>query len=109
MQAGRLRRRVTIQRKTVTRDSFGAETITWQEVATVWASVEPLRGREFLESRRAEAEVTTRITIRYRAGITPEMRVVHGDDAYNIVSVIEPESRLRALVLMCRRVEEYAG
>ena len=76
MKAGRLNRRVTIQQKSVARDALGAEVITWVDVATVWAEVSPYSGREFVALRQAQDEITTRITIRYRPGITPAMRVV---------------------------------
>lgn len=42
IQAGKLRHRITIQRETVTRDEYGSEVKTWDDLATVWASVEPL-------------------------------------------------------------------
>jgi len=104
MRAGRLRQRVTIQGKVVTQDTYGAEEITWTDVVTVWAAVEPLRGREFLEAQREGAEVTTRIVMRYRASVTPEMRVVFGDHTYDVLSVIQVEERRRELQLMCREL-----
>ena len=105
MRAGLLRHRVTIQEKgTVERNSYGEEVITWAEVDTVWGSVEPLLGKEFLAAKREGAEVTTRIRIRYRSGITPTMRVVWGSHTYDIESVVEVEGRGRELQLMCREV-----
>ena len=101
MEAGALRNRITIQEKSVTRDSYGAETITWATHATAWASVEPLSGREFLESRQIQAEGMTRITLRYQAGIVPEMRVLFGTRTFNIQSVIHVEERGREIQLMC--------
>lgn len=99
---GALRHRVTIESKTITRDTFGGQVVTWGTVANCWASVEPLKGREFLEGRRAEAEVSTRILIRYRAGVLPGMRVTWGDRVYDIQAVIENKSARRELWLMCR-------
>lgn len=104
MQAGGLREQVTLQRKVVTRDAYGAEVITWIEIATVWAKVEPLRGREFLEQRRDGNEVTTRITLRYRSDLEPIHRAVHRSTAYDIQSVIHKETRFRELELMCLAV-----
>jgi len=101
MRAGRLRHRVTIQQKVPTRDTFGGELVTWSPVATVWASVEPLQGREYLAARQLQAELTTRIRIRCRTGILPQMRVVWGSHTYDIQAVIEPESGRRELQLMC--------
>lgn len=108
MRAGQLRQRVTIQEKDPTQDEYGEPAPTWSDVATVWAAVEPLRGGEFLEARRLGAEVTTRIRIRYRDGITPEMRVVGGDHTYDIEAVIHVEERQREIQLMCRELLDGA-
>jgi SPP1 family predicted phage head-tail adaptor len=104
MQAGRLRRRVTIQKKTVTRNSYGEEMIVWVDVATVWAAVEPLSGREFIEGRQVVADVSTRIRIRHRPGIRPEMRVTWGERVYTIQAVLDHLDRSRELHLMCTEV-----
>lgn len=102
MDLGSLRHRITIEEATISRDGYGGETKAWATVATVWAAVEPLQGREFLEGRRAEAEVNTRIRIRYRAGILPGMRITWGNHVYDIGSVIEHNSDRREIRLMCR-------
>jgi len=104
MRAGDLRNRVTIQSKAVVQNSFGEEDITWTELATVWAAVEPLRGREFLDGRMVTAEITTRIRIRQRDGISPEMRVVFGAKIYDIIAVVHVEEREREIHLMCQEI-----
>jgi SPP1 family predicted phage head-tail adaptor len=104
MEAGRLRHRVTIKSKSVTRDTFGGETVSWTTTATVWAAVEPLTGREWLEGKQAAADVTTRIRMRYRSGISPEMQAVYGAHTYDILAVIQPEENRREIQLMCREV-----
>jgi len=48
------------------------------------------------------AEVTGKISIRYLAGITPKMRVKHGNRIFDIVSMINPEERNRELQLMVK-------
>lgn len=106
MKAGELRHRIMIQEKQtpVAQNDYGEEVITWSEVAEVWAAIEPLRGREFLEAQRAGAEVTTRIRVRHRDGIRPEMRVVWGDHVYDIEAVIHVEERRREIHLMCKEL-----
>ena len=95
MRAGRLRHRVTIQEKSVSQNSFGEEVITWTDVKTVWASIEPLRGREYIELRQAQADVTTRIRMRHwpgnsqASGITPSMRLAHGSRVFEIVAPVK--------------------
>jgi len=104
MKAGSLRNRITIQSKTVVQNTFGEEDITWTEFATVWAAIEPLRGREFLDAKMATAEITTKITIRKRDGISPEMRVLHGSTVYDILAIIHVETRQREMQLMCQEI-----
>lgn len=104
MQAGKLRHRVTIQEKSVTRDSFGAEVITWVDFAEVWGSVEPLRGREFIEGRQMTASVDHRVRIRQRAGISPEMRVSYAGRVFEIRAVLHVNEAQREMHLMCQEI-----
>jgi len=104
MRAGKLRHKITIQYcpEPQSQDSYGAVIKNWSDYATVWASIEPARGREFWESQQINAEVTAKITIRYLAGITPKMRVKYGSRIFEIISVINPEERNRELQLMVK-------
>ena len=106
MKIGQLRHRVTIQEKTVTADAYGAESITWSDYLTVWAAVAPLSGREFLEGRNLENEVSHRIRIRYREGLDPTMRVSWDSRVFDIEAVLERFSERREIWLMCKEVIE---
>lgn len=86
IQAGRLRHRVLIEQyvlavdsngETVQDPNTGATSGAWQEVATVWAAIEPLSAKEFIASQAVQSEVVARIVIRYRPGMDPAMRLVH--------------------------------
>lgn len=101
MRSGMLRHRVTLQRFQQGQDAYGGPVETWEDVATVWASLEAMNGREFFASKQAQSEVTQRIRIRYRADVTADMRVVHGGRVFGIVAPL-PDNRGRELVLMCR-------
>jgi len=102
MRSGRLRHRVTIQQPVPDR-SIGGED-SWHDYATVWAAIEPLRGREYLAAQQEGAEVTGRITMRYIAGVKQTMRIKHGSRIYEIVSPINPEERNAELQLMVKEV-----
>lgn len=99
--AASLDQRVTIQQKAVTRSASGAEIVTWQTVAELWAAVLPIRGREFFAAQQTQDSTDVRVIIRYRTGIAREMRVMHKGQALDIVSVINPGSRGEMLELMC--------
>ena len=99
--AHRLRHRVTIEQLATTRDEFGGVVESWGTVAIVPAEVWPLSGREFVAAQAEQAGVTTRITIRYQAGIEPAMRVTHDGKTYNIRAVLPDPTLRRHLTLMC--------
>jgi len=102
MRSGNLRHRITIQQKSVTRGSAGGEVIAWVNFATaIHAEAEPLVGREFVELRAAQADLSLRFRMRYMAGINPAMRVLWDDGTYNIVEVIDIKGLRRELHLMC--------
>jgi len=104
MRSGELRHRVTIQQKTVTRNDYHDEVIAWTDVDSVWAAIEPLQGREFIEARRAGAEQPHWIRLRYRDDVTPAMRIVWGAHTYDIESVVDLDGRQRELRVMCNEV-----
>jgi len=89
LRSGDLRRRITLQRRTTGQDSVGQAATTWQNVATVWASID------------LQAEVTHTITIRYRPNVTAAMRAVYQGATYNIECVIDVEQRHVAMTLLC--------
>lgn len=106
MRAGQYRHRVAIKDKTVTRDSYGGEVITWSTVATVWADIRPIRGREYLEMDQSQADITHRVYLRYRPGIEPTMRLEFESRTFHIESVIRPAERRIGLELICRELVE---
>ena len=101
INAGQLDKRVKIQQATEARDAHGQPIETWSDLASVWASIEPLRGREFFAARQFQAETTHKVTIRHRAGIGPRMRLLFGSRVFRIEAVIDPRERHEALELMC--------
>ena len=102
MQAGRLNKRVLIQSPATGQDATGEPTTGWTDVATVWASIVDVSGREYVAAGGLQNSAQTKITIRYRSGIVPSMRVVHGATIYGIEAVLEQGRD--ALLLMCVRL-----
>ena len=101
---GRLRRRLTIEAANPTDDGHGGQSDPWASpvtVATVWARIEPLRGREALEAGRLEARHSHRVTIRYRDDVVAGQRARIGARIFNIRSVANRGDRDRWLELIC--------
>ena len=104
MRAGELRHRITIQHLVEVIDQHNTPNMVWQDFATVWAAVEPIRGREYIQTKNTQSELTVRIRIRYYAGINATMRVVYGSRMFNIADVIDIEERHKEMHLMCVEV-----
>ncbi len=104
MQAGKLRKRVTIQTPTGAVDAFGEQTSTWTTLATVWGEPQNEGGAEGTEGARMQADVTEVISIRYYPGLTltPGMRLVIGTRYLDVVSVVNVEERGVEWLLSCR-------
>lgn len=101
--AGSLDDRITIQRLTAASPDVtgsGMPDESWQTWATVYASVEPLNGRELFAAQEHHAEVTTRIRMRYREGVTAKMRVSLDGEIYEIKAVL-PFRRDGRMELLC--------
>lgn len=100
--AGRLRHRVRIDEQVVLKNSFGEQTTEWEEVATVWAAIEPLSARESMLAEQTQSKVSARIIIRARNDIRASMRAVHGSTIYNIDGVIrDQDSGQEWITLTC--------
>ncbi|GAB6174503.1 phage head closure protein [Paradesulfitobacterium aromaticivorans] len=104
MDPGKLKHQVTIQQNNPSQDAEGVMVENWVDIATVWAAVQPLQGRELLAAQSIAAEVTTRIRIRFRAGITSAMRILYGSRVFDIQAPIDPEEKHQELNLLCREV-----
>lgn len=111
MRAGALDRRVVIDSAIDTQDSNTGEPIrSWGLLATVWASIEPLHGREATFNAGILDEMDTRIIIRWApalAILTAKDRVRHSvlgiETIYNIVSVAEIRLEHRSFELLCKQ------
>lgn len=81
LAAGRLRQRLRIEAPHRVQDpDTGALTTTWEEVATVYGSIEPLSADSFIKAQSVGSKVSTRIVIRYRSGLNTSMRLVDVSD-----------------------------
>jgi len=102
MQSGKLNRRITIQSQTATKDAFGSLLATWSDVTCTWASIAAPTSKEvYALGAGFTAQVTHRIVIRYRDGITSAMRVNYRGRIFQIQAISDPDEDRVQLVLMC--------
>ena len=77
IRAGQLNRRLLIQARNASPDTYGAQQLTWAALTPVWADIQPLTGRELQSAQRVASEVSHQIIVRYQA-IFADTRVVAG-------------------------------
>lgn len=107
IQAGKTNRQITIQQNTPTRDANGGLVDAWAALATRWAAVVPLNGKEYFTGKQEASEVSHRVRIRHDpvvAAVTPKMRILCGTRIFDIESVINPREANREIVMMCREL-----
>lgn len=103
LNPAKLRHRVIIQRPVETQDSqTGAINVSWQDVSTVWASIEPLSVKEIIAAQAEDSKMSGRITIRYRSDIDHSYRLYHAakNMIYNVEGILaDKESGLEYLTI----------
>lgn len=104
MLAPRLRHRVDFKALTTTKDLDGAIDEVWaMAFPSVPAEVVPLSGHELFAAAAAQSSVTARITVRAGLAIDPAMRIEHGANIYNIVSISDDPTFARHVTIMAEK------
>lgn len=105
MEAGRLRHIISIQQQVTAQDSYGEPVDTWTDVyASIYASVDPISGKEFFSGEKFNMEISHKIRIRYKSGILPKMRVKFGSRYFDITNIINWQERNIFLDIMCKEL-----
>jgi len=86
--ASRLRHRLTLQQEIQTADGAGGYARSWQNIADLWAEINPISGKEIAFAGQLQTQISHKITIRYRAGITAGMRLLYDARAFNIRAIL---------------------
>lgn len=126
MRAGRLDRRITIQRKTVTMSSSGEPVETWTAVGAMRraASKTPVRGDERFSTPQLVAREQVEFGVRYSADVaalTPQDRIIEpaleeaspaneprSRDIYDVLGVHEIGRREGLRIITARRADVTA-
>lgn len=102
--AGELKHRIRIQSRSSADDGAGGNTITFVDLATVWARITTQNGREFEEQKKITPELTHMVRMRFRGDITPDMRVVWGSRMFNILAVYDPDGEQVELLIPAQEI-----
>ena len=88
IKAGALDQRVKLQERVTGQDAIGQPLTTWQDIATLWASVKHQTGLSAIKSGADVSIVKVSVRIRYRAGLNAGMRVLHGSVVMDVQAVL---------------------
>lgn len=92
MKAGRLDRRITLERFSTTVDAYNEPVKAWGVFASVAASYEPLSDGERFRAGETAATASARFVIRYSRAVadtSPKDRLTFEGNAWEIVRVKE--------------------
>ena len=87
--AGKLDRKITLQRITETVTATGAVSTTWADIATVRAEVVQTVAAEGFTDYGTAEDGTVIFRLRYRPGITTADRVIYEGRTFDLKEVVE--------------------
>lgn len=115
MQIGKLDKRITLQSRSSTLDDYGQEINAWVDVATVWANIKPVSGREKLRAMAVESTLTHTVAVRYNVRFMPPKTVdawrikyvtPAGERIFNITSARDMDEARRYIIFDCTEGNE---
>lgn len=108
MRAGNLNKKITIQKLGEAVDDFGGIIESgYTDFATVWASINPVTGKEAFLSNTDFSTVSHKIKIRYLAGIDASMRIFWNDRKFDVIYSLNYKEANKELEILCK--EEVNG
>lgn len=100
-----MRNIINIKQRVDNYNSFGEHTDTWEIVfADIFASKEPLLGREYFSAEATQSSVEMKFRTFYFDGVKNEMRIECDGETFEILSAINVKSLNRELLMYCKKV-----
>lgn len=102
--AGKLDKRVLLQRPESSKGSLGGIDCKWTDVGWLWANLSYLSGREFLKNGLNAESCNVSVQVRkskLTAGISPEWRLVYQGKVFNIQAVLPDSVHAEVINLPC--------
>ena len=98
MNPGKMDRRITIEARTLGKDSAGGRTETWETAAEVWAELVTRKSRESAAADSERPMDTRTFRIRYRSITEHNHRLTYDVKTFNITGISE-EGRKQTLLI----------
>ena len=102
MQAGKLNKRVTIEKPADATNAWDERVPDqWVEVGKAWASILHQSGLATIKADAQTSVVKASIRLRYRTDLAAGMRVLHGSTVYAVHAVLPEEAKREHVDLVC--------
>lgn len=98
MNPGRLKNRITIQKKVETEGPF-KDLNKFEDYKTIWSEAKFLKGRNFYAARAANIKTDVEFIIRYREDIDETMRIIFNIRKYEIESILPLDNQRAYLII----------
>lgn len=105
MNIGQLKHRIIFKERQVTQNSYGEE-LTWVTINTVWASAEPILGKEYFSAERINTNVQIKFRCRFFTGLNETLRINFKGVDYDIIDAINIKVIDRDALIYAKRVED---
>jgi SPP1 family predicted phage head-tail adaptor len=106
VKAGTLRHTLKIEKQVRTSDMQAGAVVSWQEVGTTWASIEPISASERYEYGAVFPTASHTVECRYRNDILADRRFVFGERVFAIRGVINEGERNIKLRVFCEELSQ---
>lgn len=83
-------------------DGLGGRQLSWTRCFDVWAELRPVGAVRTYRSGSSHADVSHRVTIRYRDDVSPGMRFAKDRRTFLVLTVFDPDETGRYLVCETR-------
>ena len=106
MRAGDLRHYVAFQDVTEAEDGMGGVVTTFSTTFYDYVAIWPLSAKEMVENLRVSADITHRVRMRYRTGVSNSMRIVWGSRTLEVKTApINKDERNHTIDLICLELD----
>ncbi len=100
---GSLRERIQLLNKVMSDDGAGGHVVSFVLLATVWAKVNPAKGRVFFEADSRGAIASYEILIRYRSDLNIGDQIIYRDEKLEVISADDLNGRKAYIKCICNK------
>ncbi len=106
MDIGKLDKRITLQSRSATLDDYGQQINSWSDVATVWANIRPVSGREKMKAMQVDSILSHTVAVRYSATFMPPRtvdawRIVYNGRCFTIIAAMDLDEAGKYIIFDC--------